>query len=313
VPDASIGPDASTPPPDASTSPRDSGADARDGAVADAAPCATVGIPQSNVLMELSPADPERVTSLRWKDSTGTITTNVVGEGGPLHCTDPQELFGQSYGAPEGTTPLPVVAGHIAAMTTCGATVTLVSGPSDCANQPQIPVTTKYEFFGGALADEFVVTRTWGFGANGAEPAYNAVGLRTYVPRVALTNLNTVLYPNQAGTAITTTPATSCGGDCITPTGTTWNGQWFADVNLTTGLAMIVRRDPSMTAPVSLTINYDSYSNANLTSFILVKPTDGWQTTISELEYVCFADLTTWPKADRDAAKLPPSCGPTST
>jgi hypothetical protein len=271
-----------------------------------AATCAPV---QSRITIAFAEADPEHITSLQWKDSADATTPNVIGEGGPLHCTDVQEFFGQSYGAPEGTLPLPVVGGNLATLTRCGTDVTLTSAAQDCTQVAQQPVTTQYHFYGGTQASEMRVTRTIGFDAS--TPVYaGTVGLRPYVPRVALSGLNTVIYPNQANSAVTTTPSTNCGGDCFTATGATWNGTWFADIDPTTGLALIVLRDPSMTSPVNLTINYDSYSNANLASFVLLQPADGWKAPVTEVEYLCFADLTSWPQTARDAAQLPAGCGP---
>jgi hypothetical protein len=277
------------------------------GAGGDVGPsCADV---QSRIMIVFDTTDPERVKSLQWVDSAAVTTPNVATQGGPAHCTDPQEFFGQSYGAPEGTLPYPVVGGNLATLTRCGADTTITSAAQDCTQVAQMPVTTQYHFYGGAQASEVRITRTVGFDAN--TPVYaNTVGLRPYVPRVALSGLNTVIYPNQANTAVASTPATNCGGDCFVATGTTWNGKWFADIDPTSHLALIVLRDPSMTSPVDLTINYDSYSSSNLASFVLLQPALGWKAPVTEVEYLCFADLTSWPQSARDAAQLPAGCGP---
>lgn len=270
--------------------------------------CATPST--GNITIAFAAANPEHVTTLAWKTSAGTLSPNVVGEGGPAHCTDPQEFFGQSYGAPEGTYPIPVVGGNLATLATCGPDITITSAPMTCENPaPQLPVTTQYHFYSDTRANEMRVTRSFGFDATTSVFA-GTVGLRPYVPRVSLSGLATVIYPNQAGTAVTSTPATNCGGDCFAPVGASWNGKWFADVDATSGLALIVLRDPAMTSEVQLTINYDSYSNANLSSFVLVQPAAGWKTAITETEYLCFADLTSWPQAQRDAAVLPANCTP---
>jgi hypothetical protein len=266
------------------------------------------GVPGSRIFMQLDTNDPERVTGFRWLDSTSTLTANLVAQGGPAHCTDPQEFFGQSYGAPEGTLPYPVVGGHLASLATCGARWTITSAAQDCTQTDQIPVTTSYQFYSGTRASEVQVTRTFGFGAS--TPVYSTTGLRPYVPRVPINALRTVIYPNQAGTGTASADSGSCGGDCFVPTGTTWNGRWFADVDATSGLALIVLRDPSMTSPVQFTVNNDASSGSNLTSFVLVQPTAGWTAPVTEIEYLCFADLTTWPQTQRDAATLPAGCGP---
>jgi len=255
--------------------------------------------------------DAERITKLQWTNSAATLTANLIGEGGGKHCTDPNEFFGQSYGAPEGTSPGPVVGGHLASLLRCGADATIISAVSSCdATAPaQLPVTTAYHFYSDVRASELRVTRSFGFDAT--TPVYSGTtGLRPFVPRVLATLLPNVLYPNQAGTAVTSLVASNCGGDCITPTGTSWNGKWIADVDPASGLAMIVMRDPSLTSAVDLTVNYDAASGSNLASFVLVQPTAGWKAAVTEIEYLCFEDLTSWPQAQRTSATLPAGCGP---
>jgi hypothetical protein len=217
-------------------------------------------------------------------------------------------------GAPEGALPNLVVGGQLATLASvynCDSTVTTItSAPADCTNAAQLPVTTTYAFYGGARADEVKLSRTFGFDGSDAATAFysGTTGLRPVVPRLSLSVFASVIYPNAAGTAVTSVTATSCPGDCFTAQGTTWSGRWFADI-AASGYAMIVLRDPSMTSPVDLTINYDSYSESNLASFVLLQPTAGWQSPITEVEYLCFADLTTWPQTQRDSATLPTGCG----
>jgi len=275
------------------------------------APSTACGAPSTgNITIAFAAADAEHVTKLQWKTSSGALSPTVIGEGGPAHCADPQEFFGQSYGAPEGTQPLPVVGGNLATLATCGSDITITSAAMTCENPaPQQAVTTQYHFYGDARKNEMRVTRTFAFDSS-TQVYVGTTGLRPYVPRVALGVLPNVIYPNQTGTAVTTVPATNCGGDCFVPVGASWSGKWFADVDPTSGLALIVLRDPAMTSAVDLTVNYDAYSNANLASFVLLQPAEGWKTTISETEYLCFADLTTWPQTQRDAAVLPAGCGP---
>jgi hypothetical protein len=150
------------------------------------------------------------------------------------------------------------------------------------------------------------ITRTIGFDAT--TPTYSGIGIRPYVPRPPVSMFTTVIYPNAAGTATTSTG--TCFSDCFTGVRATWNGQWFADIAPTSGLAMIVLRDPSMTSPAEFTVNNDSASGSNLSSFVLLQPTGGWKAPITEIEYLCFADLTSWPQAQRDSATLPTGCVP---
>jgi hypothetical protein len=263
----------------------------------------------SRIAIELDPLDAEWVTDLQWLDSTSTLTDNLAAFGGPLTCNnDPQEFFGQSYGVPEQTTPYPVIAGHLASSSWCGSHVTITGAALDCGGTAAIPVTTTYQFYSGTRANEVQVSRSFGFDAT--TPVFTGTGLRPYVPRVPYEELGNVIYPNMAGTATTVMSTYSCSADCLIDPGTDWSGEWFADVDLTSGLALIVLRDPAMTSPVELTLNTDGFSDSNLSSFVLVQPTLGWLQPITEVEYLCFADLTTWPQADRDAAMLPAGCGP---
>ena len=273
---------------------------------------ASCGTPTTGrITIAFDAANAEHVTNLQWLNSASVLTSTVIAEGGPAWCNDPQEFFGQSYGAPEGTLPDPVVGGGLATLAECGLDKTITSAAMSCNPiAAQMPVSTQYHFYADtARASEMRITRTVAFDSSTTVYA-NTVGLRPYVARVPLASLSSVIYPNQAGTAVTTTPATNCPGDCITPVGTSWNGQWFADIDPNSGLALIVLRDPNMTAPISLTINYDSYSNANLASFVVLQPADGWKAPVIETEYLCFADLTSWPQTARDAATLPAGCGP---
>jgi hypothetical protein len=289
--------------------------DVLDAAEAEAAPpvdaACDASASGSHVLFTFDPTDPEFVSGVSWIDSTATTTANWSAYGGPAHCTDPQEFFGQAYGAPENTTPNVVVGGHLATLAaSCdGIASTVTAGPLDCTGAAQLPVTTSYRFGGGAQVDEVKITRTFGFdGSDAATPVFTGVGLRPYVPRVTLAVFSTVIYPNQAGTSVTSEPVGNCPGDCIMTQDTTWSGSWFADI-ASSGYAIIVLRDPSMTSAVDFTVNYDSYSSSNLSSFVLVQPVAGWQSPLTEIEYLCFADLTTWPQSQRDAAVLPSGCG----
>jgi hypothetical protein len=267
---------------------------------------------QSHVHLTFDSNDPEYVSGVTWTDSTDASTANWSAAGGTGTCGDEQEFFGEAYGAPEGTTPLPVVSGHRATLQAACDGVTIVSGSVDCTDAGQLPVTTSYTLYGGAKINEVKITRSFGFGGDGG--IYSGTGLRPYVARVPLAVFDSVIYPNQAGSAVTKIPATNCPGDCLMPAGADsgpdWGGTWFADIASTSGYAVVMVRDPSSTAPVDLTVNYDSFSSSNLASFVLLQPAAGWQGPISETEYLCFEDLTTWPQSQRDAAVLPAGCGP---
>jgi len=261
----------------------------------------------SRILVEFDTADAERVTNLQWTDSAATLTPNLAAAGGTLQCSDPLEFFGQAYGA-EGMLPAPVIAGDLATLVRCGFDATITSAPTDCGGTAQFPVTTEYHSYAGARANELRVTRTFGFGATAA--VFPQTILRPYVPRLPVAKFSAIIYPNQAGTAVTVGSPGGCATDCLVPTGTTWSGRWYADVDPTSGQAMIVLRDPALTSAVSLAINNDGLSASNLSSFLLLAPGGGWLEPVTEIEYLCFADLTSWPQAARTAATLPAGCGP---
>ena len=266
-------------------------------------------LPGSKLAIGFAPTDPERVVNLQWTDSAGVVSANLAAAGGGQTCQDPSEFFGQSYGAPESTSPGIVVAGHQASVTTCSEATTITSALKDCSGASQVPVTTTYLLYNDARANQVRIARSFGF--DSTTPLFNSVGLRPYVPRLPLGSFSTVIYPNAANSAVTKVSAASCGGDCFISAGDSWNGHWFADVSSSAaGYAMIVLRDPSMTAPVQMTINNDASSGSNLASFVLVQPSGGFKQPLTEVEYLCFADLTSWPQAQRDAAQLPAGCGP---
>ena len=281
-----------------------SGASADGGAAGTDCGSTAVG---SRILVEFDTADAERVTNLQWTDSAATLTPNLAAAGGTLQCSDPLEFFGQAYGA-EGMLPAPVIAGDLATLVRCGFDATITSAPTDCGGTAQFPVTTEYHSYAGARANELRVTRTFGFGATAA--VFPQTILRPYVPRLPVAKFSAIIYPNQAGTAVTVGSPGGCATDCLVPTGTTWSGRWYADVDPTSGQAMIVLRDPALTSAVSLAINNDGLSASNLSSFLLLAPGGGWLEPVTEIEYLCFADLTSWPQAARTAATLPAGCGP---
>jgi hypothetical protein len=262
----------------------------------------------NRLTVTLDGTDPERVSSLTWKDGSGVTSPNLVAQGGPAQCTDPQEFFGQSYGAPEGTLPNVVVGGHLAKFKGTAMTGTNKSAATDCFGSAQIPVKTTYTLFTASRASDLQISRTVGF--NSATGIFNDVGLRPYVPRVPVGQYTDDIYPNGAGTAVTDVNIFSCPGDCFVTKGSTWNGVWFADIDPANGYALIVMRDPTMKSKAEMTMNYDSFSSSNLSSFVLVQPGKGWTKPVTEVEHLCFEDLTSWPQTKRDAAKLPKGCGP---
>jgi hypothetical protein len=273
----------------------------------------------SNARLSVTLADPgtgytannaDRVDAISWTASDGGVRSNYVAVGGPLHCGDPQESFGQSYGEPEGTTPLFVYAGLVSTWKgnkpTKGKTATHATGNCADYGPPSELARTSYKLSNAnAQINELQVSRTFEF--NAGTPVYSGHGVRAYVPRVPLAAYRYVLALNAAGTTLQTFDSAGCGGDCEL---TDWNGRWFADDD-GNGNGLLVVRSKSSTAPALLAINNDSFSASNLTSVVLLQPEGGWKAPVTETEYLCFYDLTSWPAASRTAGRLPKGCAGT--
>lgn len=284
------------------------GSDANDGATtADTGPDCDAAVVGARIELQRDPSgvNPERVTSLRWLDSASMLTQNLAAEAAGS-CVASSELFGHAMGFPEGTLPLAVGGYTHSAIESCGPDVTLRTVGNGCNQMPQLPVTTSYHSYGGPRGDQLRITRTFGFSAS--SPAYNSSLLLPYVTRLRLPLFPSLIYPNQAGTAVTTLAVSGCPAGCTVDTGSTWSGTWFAYISPGTGLAVIVQRDPTQPAAVRLVPNWDAFSNSNLTSIGLIPPEGGWKEELSYTQYLCIADLTSWPQAQRDAAILPASC-----
>jgi hypothetical protein len=252
--------------------------------------------------------DADRVDAITWIDSSGTSRSNYVASGGPSHCGDPQEFFGQSYGEPEGTLPLMVFGGIASTWTGTGAlkgsAATSLTGYCDTAPSAKTKTTYKLSTSAGQ-ASEMQITRSFLF--NASTPVFTAHGLRAYVARVPLGAYPTVLAPNAAGTTVNTYNSGGCGGDCEI---TDWNQRWFADDD-GAGNGVMVIRSASSTLPAILAINNDASSGSNLTSVVLLQPAAGWKTKVSETEYLCFYDTKSWPASARNAGKMPKGCAGT--
>jgi hypothetical protein len=253
-------------------------------------------------------ADADRVDAISWIDSNGTARTNYVASGGPSHCGDPQEFFGQSYAAPEFTTPLLVFAGVVDTWTGTtalkGNAATSLTGFCDTA--PSAVTKSVYKLFtGSGQINELQVTRNFLF--NASTPVFTGRGLRAYVARLPLSVYSTVLAPNAAGSAILSYNPGGCGTDCDV---TDWNGRWFADDD-GAGNGLMVIRSASSVAPAMLALNNDSFSASNLSAIVLLQPAAGWKAKVTEVEYLCFYDATSWPAAARSAGRLPKGCAGT--
>ena len=70
---------------------------------------------------------------------------------------------------------------------------------------------------------------------------------------------------------------------------------------------MIIRSAMS-NLPAELLLDHDGYSNSNATSVLLPAPSAKWSGKITEIQYACFFDPTTWTAKARAAGRLPIGC-----
>jgi hypothetical protein len=248
--------------------------------------------------------DADRVDAITWLNSGGTPVTNYVTSGGPLHCGDPQEFFGEAYGDTGDTgVPLPnaVVGGVTSTWSGTGkkrGTATIASLTS-CDETLDATTTTTYQMSAKAtLVSTLRITRSFTFSASPASG-----NLRVYVPRLPLGTYPYVLAPDAGGT-VQTYNANNCPLNCVV---TDWNAKWFADDD-GNGNGMAVIRGKAG-KPAQLTVDWDGYSDSNNTAITVLMPKQGWAgVSFSEDEYLCFYDSTTWPAAQRNAGQLPAGC-----
>jgi hypothetical protein len=255
------------------------------------------------------PNDPERIDSLTWKNSSGVVSGNLAVRGGNLCNGDAQEYWGQSYGSSEGQTPFLVVAGSAGTWKSPAAgEVVIKTRTGTACGATNIPVTTTYAFFGsGSHVNEIKLERQFPFGTHPfANP--NQEGLRTYVPRLAMGTYSQALYPDSTQKLVVSPLCDNCA-----PLGSSsWGGRWFADNNPTDNSGLLVLRAATDTAPAELEIDVDSLSGSNNTAIDTPQPSGGWTTSITEVEYLCFYDTTTWPLSHRrpgHTVTLPAGCG----
>jgi hypothetical protein len=147
---------------------------------------------------------------------------------------------------------------------------------------------------------EMTIKRTFAFTA---DATYN---LRAYAARLPDSVYATVLYPDSTGT-VQSVNVFGCGAlpSCEI---TDWNGKWFADDD-GNGNGMVMIRDKASASPALLGIDWDGFSASNVTSMVLIRPSDGWSgKKITEVEHLCFYDAKSWPVQKRNAGKLLTGC-----
>lgn len=248
--------------------------------------------------------DADRVDSIAWINSDGATVNNYVTSGGPLHCGDPQEFFGEAYGdnGDQGV-PLPnAVVGGVTSVWTGGLATsgkTAITSLKSCDETLDARTNTSYALFTPKnSASNFRITRTFKFAKKTATG-----NMRAYVPRLTLSIYPFVLAPNAAG-IIQTYNANNCPLNC---TITDWNGTWMADDD-GNGNGIVMFRDPAKNPPAQLTVDWDGFSSSNNSAITLTMPEGGWIGTVTETEYMCFYDAKSWPARKRAAGKLPVGC-----
>lgn len=242
--------------------------------------------------------DPEEILSLTWNGSAN-LTNSSPNVQYP--CGGDSEFFGNSWGGSDGADYVsPVGWGTTGTWSAVGSGRVAIksSASGGCYGTSGIPVTTSYQFFSkGATQNHFLVQRRFSFGSTPFDRTF-----RPYMPRLyPVSTFATIVYPDAAGTSLVTDDYDGCGSGCIV---TDWNGSWFAEVDSSSGLGMIVRHAPSSYQAV-LWIDADGYSATTAAAVALVPPAGGFTGTVVENESLCFFDSSSW----TPSLTLPNGCG----
>ena len=274
--------------------------------------------------MAFSPIGPDVVSSVRWTGSADIQGANLVENSSPGTCAtqDPANFWGESYGAGgQGDDPKLVFDGSSGTWTSPAANQvqTNTEYPTSCSNyKAAVPVRTTYTYYDELpAANEVMVQRTWRFDLAMNTPLVGSTAIRAYVPQLPLAQYGQVLYPS--GGALQAMEASQCAK---TTCFRSFSGGWFAINDATVGdrdlgSGAIVLRDTSDTASAQLAIQALEKAGpahpepvSNLTSVALQIPGEGLTNELSETEYLCFYDATSWPAPQREALQLPSGCGP---
>ena len=253
--------------------------------------------------LDFGDTNPERVTSLKWRDSNGTVGGNLAvsdmagGCDGPLE--DTQNFWGM--GGSAAGPPQPVGDGNEGTWTPRGGrTVDIATTrKAMCFGDATVtPVRTRYTFFNvGDAASKVRVERRFSFSA--ANPgAFGAASMRAYVPRMPASPYSIVIFPlTNNSLAILPAGATTQGAN--------WNGTWFALDDPGSRSGVVVLRETSNAA----TLTVEQENNANVSSADLLKPGGAWNAPLTETEWLCFYDAASWPPASRTSGNsLPSGC-----
>ena len=250
----------------------------------------------------------ERVDELNWRrEAILAFGGDLANQGGGA-CGEVSEFWGQSYGNVDFQSPGPVVAGNRGTWGQRGQRSVEINSasPTVCSGDtPPVPVRTRYTFFdAGPAVNTVRVERRWSFAANQTHIATLAQGMRAYVPRLPGGTFNQVVFPNAAGTELLTrgTSGPTVEAD--------WNNSWMALNASGDNSGMLILRDPASVAanPASVTTDNDGSSGSNNSGVTLDRPLANWVVPLTETEYLCFYDATSWPVAERSPTRLPDGC-----
>ena len=259
----------------------------------------------SRLELDFGDANVERLDSVRWRDSAGTLSANLASNSGPgCGAGDPSDAWGRSdsiFGMPG-----PVGSGTAGTWAPRATRTVQIdsSRPTACTGDTTVtPVRTRYTFFDtGAAASKVRVERRFGFSA--ATPDYaNSPSFRAYVPELPLSAYSQVVHPNAAGDHLITDQS-------VNPHDTTsnWNGTWLALNDPGTNRGLLILRDPGSPSPARIAL--ENNGQANSSSVDLLRPDGGWKAPLTETEYLYLYDASSWPVAGRAPGTLPSGCTP---
>jgi len=172
--------------------------------------------------------------------------------------------------------------------------------PESCGGySPPTPVRTRYTFFNvGDAAGKVRVERTIAFSIGSPDDANPS--MRAYVPELPLGSYPSVVHPNAAGTALVVDASQNPAS-----AQTNWDQTWVALNDPVTNAGVVILRETTSN-PAQLMLEDDGTSNS--TAVDLLKPVAGWKAPVTETEWLCFYDATSWPPLQRSPTVLPSAC-----
>lgn len=257
----------------------------------------TVNTPTLN--LDFSDTNPEELSYISWNGSPNLTNTGVIVR--PF-CTDTLEYFGNAWAGPDGSNFVSLVGwgqtGNWDSKGSSKVTIDSVSeSASGCFGALDIPIDTDYQFWDhGPVVNRLKVQRKFHFGGTPFTQNF-----RPYIPRMYPRDQYIEVYhPDASGTSLLTQNPASCEFGCQV---SDWDNSWYAIHNPSTGQGLIVRHAAS-SYDADLWVEQDGESFTNATSTLLIQPAGGFTGTVSETQFMCFYDSTTW----TPSLTLPPGC-----